>query len=156
MNVGKSTMLALAIGCTAATFGEYSHAVEYSSPGEYEIAEPSTDVTLTGEINGDVTLTLAENCRVTLSNATLAGTLTINGDADLWLAGDSDVSSSTASAISCSGALTVGGDGTLSASAAAVDLDPGAPGRHQSLIRPLPLLKVSGQCGHRGGPGAPG
>ena len=37
-----------------------------------------------------------------------------------------------------------------------VDLDPGAPGRHQSLIRPLPLLKVSGQCRHRGGPGAPG
>ena len=118
MNIVKNATLALAMGCAAATFGEYSHAVEYSSPGEYEIAEPSTDVTLAGEINGNVALTLPEDCRVTLSGAVISGTLTIAGDADLWLAGDSDVSSSAASAISCSGALTVGGDGTLSASAA--------------------------------------
>ena len=114
----KSRILALALGCAAVAFGDYAHTVEYSSPGVYEITEVGTDVTLSGPINGDVFVTLPANCRVTLSGVTMSGVLTINGDAELRLVGECDVTVAGASAIVCTGALTIGGEGALAASAA--------------------------------------
>ncbi len=114
----KSRILALTLGCAVVAFGDYTHTVEYSSPGVYEITEVGTDVTLSGPINGNVDVTLPENCRVTLSAVTMSGVLTINGDAELWLVGDSEVAVTGTSAIVCTGALTIGGEGALVASAA--------------------------------------
>ena len=114
----KSRILALTLGCAVVAFGDYTHTVEYSSPGVYEITEVGTDVTLSGPINGNVDVTLPESCRVTLSDVTMSGVLTINGDAELWLVGESDVAVAGASAIVCSGTLTIGGTGALEASAA--------------------------------------
>ena len=99
----KSRILALTLGCAVVAFGDYTHTVEYSSPGVYEITEVGTDVTLSGPINGNVDVTLPESCRVTLSDVTMSGVLTINGDAELWLVGESDVAVAGASAIVCSG-----------------------------------------------------
>lgn len=115
------TVLAAATGAmlqSGALATEYGHVAECSENGTYEIAEAGTDFVLSGEIGGDVIVTLPENCRVTLSGVALSGTLAINGDAELRLVGDNAISTAGATAISCSGALTVGGDGTLVASAA--------------------------------------
>ena len=98
--------------------GEYTYTAEYSEAGTYVIDQPGTDVTFSGEIDGEIAVTLPENCRVTLSGIKLAGTLTIIGDAEIRLVGDNDVSTSGASALVCSGALTLTGDGTLAAAAA--------------------------------------
>ena len=96
----KSRILALALGCAAVAFGDYAHTVEYSSPGVYEITEVGTDVTLSGQINGNVDVTLPANCRVSLSGVTLSGVLTINGDAELMLVGANSVTTDGATAIS--------------------------------------------------------
>jgi hypothetical protein len=64
-----------------------------------------------------VTVSGTELFRVTLSNATVTGTLTINGDAQLWLVGENSIVATAASAVAASGALTIGGPGALAASA---------------------------------------
>ena len=114
----RKIIFAMAMSFAAVAVGDYACQVECSEAGMYVIEQSETDVVLSGVVNGDVTLTLPENCRVTLFDVALSGTLTINGDAELWLVGDSAVATADASAIACSGALTIGGDGTLAASAA--------------------------------------
>lgn len=111
----KSRILALTLGCAVVAFGDYAHTVEYSSPGVYEITESDTDVTLSGPINGNVDVKLPANCRVSLSGVTMSGVLTINGDAELMLVGANSVTTDDATAISCSGTLTIAGTGSLAA-----------------------------------------
>ena len=115
----KTILIACMIALSGAVFGsDYTYIEAYSEPGTYEIAQPNTEVVLSGEIGGNVTVTLPENCRVTLSNATIDGILAIEGNAELWLEGENAISTTEATAVSCSGALTTGGDGTLAATAA--------------------------------------
>ncbi|MBR6022529.1 MAG: hypothetical protein IK066_08950, partial [Kiritimatiellae bacterium] len=88
-----------------------------ASPGDYSATGPGTDFVLSGDLSGDVALSGAELFRVTLSNATLSGTLSLAGDAQLWLVGSNSIAATSPSAISASAALSIGGPGSLAASA---------------------------------------
>jgi hypothetical protein len=90
---------------------------EVGTAGDYVATRIGEDFVLGGEISGDVTLTGTELFRVTLSNATVSGTLTLVGDAQLWLIGENSISATAASAIATSAGLTIGGPGALRASA---------------------------------------
>lgn len=74
----------------------------------------SSVTNLTGQL-GDVGVS-AE--RVVLKDATIAGTLSIDGDAELWLEGASTITTSAETALSCSGNLVLCGTGSLSTSSA--------------------------------------
>ena len=88
-----------------------------TAAGTYEATTVGTNFVLSGSIEGDVAITASETCRVTLSDATLSGVLSIDGDAQLWLVGDSSIATAEASAITCTGTLTIGGPGSLALSA---------------------------------------
>ena len=88
-----------------------------STPGSFTAATVGEDFVLSGEISGDVSVTGAELFRVTLSNATLNGSLVLAGDAQLWLVGENAIAASAPSAVSTTNALTIGGPGSLAASA---------------------------------------
>lgn len=119
MKTKKTALLASLFACAAAFGGDaYRSVSACPGSGVYEIDQAGTDFVLSGNIGGDVSVTLPDSCRVTLSDVTMSGVLTINGDAELWLVGESEVAAAGASAIVCSGALTIGGDGALSATAA--------------------------------------
>ena len=87
------------------------------APGDYAADGIGADFVLSGEIDGDVAVSGAELFRVTLSNATLNGTLSLTGEAQLWLVGDNAITATSASAVTASAALTIGGPGFLAASA---------------------------------------
>ena len=53
---------------------------------------------------------------MTLSGASLAKTLTLSGDAQLWLVGDSVLETTAATAVSSTGTLTIGGPGSVTLS----------------------------------------
>ncbi|MBQ6246792.1 MAG: carbohydrate-binding domain-containing protein [Kiritimatiellae bacterium] len=91
--------------------------VAVTAAGEYTAEEAGTEFILSGAVDGNVTITAGETCRVTLSNATLTGVLSIDGDAQLWLKGANTISTTEASAITSTGTLTIGGPGALAASA---------------------------------------
>ena len=91
--------------------------VNITEAGEYTTDEAGTEFILSGTIDGDVAITASEACRVTLSDATLTGVLSIAGDAQLWLKGASTIATTEASAITSTGTLTIGGPGSLAASA---------------------------------------
>ena len=118
MKTRMINLLVCVFACAISLGGEYPYVSACPGSGTYEIDQAGTDFVLSGNIGGDVTVTLPENCRVTLSGVTMPGVLTINGDAELWLVGESDVAVAGASAIVCSGTLTIGGTGVLEASAA--------------------------------------
>ncbi len=118
MKTRMINLLVCVFACAISLGGEYPYVSACPGSGTYEIDQAGTDFVLSGNIGGDVTVTLPENCRVTLSGVTMSGVLTINGDAELWLVGESDVAVAGASAIVCSGTLTIGGTGVLEASAA--------------------------------------
>ena len=119
MKTNKIALLASLFACATALGGDtYRSVSACPGSGTYEIDQTGTDFVLSGNIDGDVSVTLPDRCRVTLSDVTMSGVLTINGDAELWLVGESEVAAAGASAIVCTGALTIGGDGALSATAA--------------------------------------
>ena len=119
MKTNKIALLASLFACAVALGGDAYNSVSVCpGSGTYEIDRAGTDFVLSGNIGGDVSVTLPDRCRVTLSDVTMSGVLTINGDAELWLVGESEVAAAGASAIVCTGALTIGGDGALSATAA--------------------------------------
>lgn len=89
-----------------------------AAAGSYTACATGTDFLVSGTIAGDVSITAASDCRVTLTNATITGVLTIDGDAELWLAGGNAISTDDASAVICTGDLTLGGPGSLAATAA--------------------------------------
>ncbi len=100
----------------------YLYTSEHSESGSAYECLAGTDFVLTGNIDGDVAVSLPGECRVTLTNATLSGTLTLNGggDVELWLAGENAISASLESAIVATNvsSLTVCGPGSLSLEAA--------------------------------------
>ncbi len=111
------TVLCLA-ALAFATSATFATTVDVTSPGEYSSFGDTTEFVVAGNIDGDVSI-LATNdgCRVTLSGTTLNGVLTIDGDSDLWLSGANAITTAEKSAISCTGALSIIGDGSLSATA---------------------------------------
>ncbi len=97
----------------------YPYREVVSTPGEYEASTVGTNFVLTGSWDGDVTVTASEACRVTLCDVTISeGVLTISGSAQLWLEGDNSITTTNQSAIVVSDSLTIGGPGTLQATAA--------------------------------------
>ena len=92
--------------------------VNITEAGEYTTEAAGTEFILSGTIDGDVAITASEACRVTLSNATVTGSIAVTGDAVLWLAGTSRMTTSAESVLTVSGGLLIGGTGTLAATAA--------------------------------------
>lgn len=91
--------------------------VPVESAGTYTASAIGTDFVLTGTITGDITIQADETCRITLSDATVDGVLGVSGGAQLWLVGKNTISTTNTSAIAVAGTLTVGGTGTLAATA---------------------------------------
>ena len=110
--------------------------VNITEAGEYTAEEEGTEFILSGAIDGNVSITASETCRVTLSDATLTGVLSIAGDAQLWLKGANTIATTEASAITSTGTLTIGGPGSLAASA------PGA--KKTGVIAGVNLVLVGG------------
>ena len=93
----------------------FAATVDVTAPGEYASAGEATDFVVSGGIGGNVTILAADDgCRVTLSDTTLNGVLAIDGDAELRLAGANAITTTKKSAISCTGALSITGDGSMS------------------------------------------
>lgn len=125
----KSTLavlLCLAAGVGAAGAGvlrveEFAFPLktEITAAGSYSADTVGRDFVLVGAIEGDVSIAAGEFCRVTLAEgASLAGTLSIDGDAAIWAAGGS-IAADGASAVSGTGTLVLCGDGAASYSGGA-------------------------------------
>lgn len=114
--IAKLKTVLVAAFVASATFAT---SVNVTAPGEYASSGDEMEFVVSGAIAGDVSI-LATNdgCCVILSDAALNGVLTIVGDAALRLSGDNSIATAEASAISCSGALSIFGDGSLDAMAA--------------------------------------
>ena len=91
---------------------------EVTASGAYAASTVGTNFVLTGTIDGNVTVTATEPCRVTLKDLAMTGVLAITGDAQLWLEGESAITSTKQSAITSTGLLTIGGPGALAATSA--------------------------------------
>ncbi len=89
-----------------------------TAAGTYEASAIGTDFVLSGTIDGNVAITATETCRITLSDLTMSGVLAITGDAQLWLKGESTITTTESSAITSTGTLTIGGPGSFAATAA--------------------------------------
>ena len=74
-----------------------------TAAGTYEAADVGTDFVLSGTIDGNVAITATETCRITLSDLTMSGVLAITGDAQLWLKGESTITTTESSAITSTG-----------------------------------------------------
>lgn len=104
---------------------------------EYTTSTVGTDFVLSGTIAGDVAITATEPCRVTLSDVTMTGALTITGDVVLWLDGSSNsITSSSGAAVIVDGALTIGGPGTATLS--------GAPAKNVGVVDATSLTMAGG------------
>ena len=125
----KSTLaalLCLASGVGAAGAGvlrveEFAFPLktEITAAGSYSADTVGRDFVLSGAIEGNVSIAAGEFCRVTLAEgASLAGTLSIDGDAAIWAAGGS-IAADGASAVSGTGTLVLCGDGAASYSGGA-------------------------------------
>ena len=77
-----------------------------------------TNFVVTGSISKALSFSGDVPYRVTLSGATITKAVTLSGDAQLWLEGDNSIDVSSATAITSTGSLTVGGPGTLSLASA--------------------------------------
>ena len=121
-SAATACMLAVVSAVVASAAGRPEiHAFPFKTPvesaGDYAAVGVGEDFVLSGEIAGDVAVSGAELFRVTLSNATLKGTLSLTGDAQLWLVGENAIEATSPSAVTASAALTIGGPGGLAASA---------------------------------------
>ena len=115
-----ATMGAICLAARAADRPErsaYPFTAAVTEPGTYEASTTGTNFVLSGTITGEVAIVATEACRVTLHDLDIAGVLAITGNATLWLVGDNSIATAEASAITCTGTLTIGGPGTLTASA---------------------------------------
>ena len=77
-----------------------------------------TDFVVSGTITSELTFSSDVPYRVTLNGATVSKTMTLSGDATLWLVGDNAVETTSATAISSSGTLTIGGPGSVTLASA--------------------------------------
>ena len=83
-----------------------------TSGGTYAATSEGTDFVVSGEISKALAFSGDVPYRVTLSGADLSEPITLAGDAQLWLVGDSSLETSKAAAITSTGTLTVGGPGS--------------------------------------------
>lgn len=77
-----------------------------------------TNFVVSGEISSELVFSGDVPYRVTLSDATISKAVTISGNAQLWLEGESSISVSGATAITSTGSLTVSGPGSLALASA--------------------------------------
>ncbi len=77
-----------------------------------------TDFVVSGTITSALTFSSDVPYRVTLNGATVSKTITLSGDATLWLVGDNAVETTAAIAISSTGTLTIGGPGSVTLASA--------------------------------------
>lgn len=77
-----------------------------------------TNFVVSGEISSELVFSGDVPYRVTLSDATISKAVTISGNAQLWLEGESSISVSGATAITSKGSLTVSGPGSLALASA--------------------------------------
>ena len=77
-----------------------------------------TDFVVSGTITSELTFSSDVPYRVTLNGATVSKPITLSGDATLWLVGDNTVETTSATAISSSGTLTIGGPGNVTLASA--------------------------------------
>ena len=114
--------LAAAMRGEAATRPE-SGAFPFKTPvvegGTYDAGdEVGVDFVVTGDISSALSFSGNEPYRVTLSDATVTKTISLSGDAQLWLVGESAVETDATIAISSTGSLTIGGPGSVSLASA--------------------------------------
>ncbi len=115
MIAASATMASGLFGAARPEESTYQYYSEHSEAGTTYECVAGTDFALAGDIDGDVGVVLKDDCRVTLTNATISGSLTITGDAELWLVGENRIDTTNASAVVCSGSLTLCGPGSLEA-----------------------------------------
>ena len=77
-----------------------------------------TNFVVSGEISSELVFSGDVPYRVTLSDATISKAVTISGNAQLWLEGESSISVSGATAITSKDSLTVSGPGSLALASA--------------------------------------
>lgn len=96
----------------------FPYKTNVAESGSYTAAAEGTDFVVSGSVSGALTFSGDVPYRVTLSDASLSKTMTLSGDAQLWLVGDSSLETSSTIAISSSGTLTIGGPGSLAVASA--------------------------------------
>ena len=96
----------------------FPYKTDVTESGSYAAADEGTDFIVSGSVSGALTFSGAVPYRVTLSDASLSKTMTLSGDAQLWLVGDSSLETSSTIAISSTGTLTIGGPGSLALASA--------------------------------------
>ena len=122
----KKTLLCIAAGIalSAALAADrpellaFPYKTDVTESGSYAAADAGTDFIVSGSVSGALTFSGDVPYRVTLSGASLSKTMTLSGDAQLWLVGDSSLETASTIAISSSGTLTIGGPGSLSLASA--------------------------------------
>ena len=77
-----------------------------------------TDFVISGTISSALTFSSDVPYRVTLDGATVSKTITLSGDATLWLVGDNVIETTAATAVSSTGTLTIGGPGSVTLASA--------------------------------------
>ena len=118
ISLASACLCAVAFAASRPELTYLSRQTSVTSAGSYSASASATDFVVSGSIAGDVAITVSSGCRVTLSGASITGVLTITGDAELWLEGDNTIyTSDDVSAVTCSGALTLCGPGSLAATA---------------------------------------
>ena len=81
--------------------------------GSYAATTVGTNFVVSGTISEALSFSGSEPYRVTLSGATVSKTITLSGEAQLWLEGENAVETTAATAISSTGTLTIGGPGSV-------------------------------------------
>ncbi len=128
MNVKKEKLIGLMLSgaiCLSAIAAErpeltaYPYKATVTNGGTYaNESAVGTDFVVSGTITSELTFSSDVPYRVTLNGATVSKTITLSGDATLWLVGDNAVETTAATAISSSGTLTIGGPGSVTLASA--------------------------------------
>lgn len=128
MNVKKEKLIGLMLSgaiCLSAIAAErpeltaYPYKTTVTNGGTYaNESAVGTDFVVSGTITSELTFSSDVPYRVTLNGATVYKTITLSGDATLWLVGDNAVETTSATAISSSGTLTIGGPGAVTLASA--------------------------------------
>ena len=123
MNVNNDKLIGLVLSVAICLFAiaaerpeliAYPYKTAVTSGGTYaNESAVGTDFVVSGTITSELTFSSDVPYRVTLNGATVSKTITLSGDATLWLVGDNAVETTSATAISSSGTLTIGGPGSV-------------------------------------------
>ena len=125
----KALIATIVTVCGAASFASdrpelaaYPFWGEISETGDYTATTFGTNLVVTGEIEGDISVEASSDCRITLKGAVISGAITLTGSSNvqLWLEGENTITTSEATAIAATNVATlvIGGAGSLSATSA--------------------------------------